>query len=470
MRAAAHWNLISIISLLAALATPAYAGWGRAKLIGRNADFGAIAVDLAGTSHVIYGGGRLKNPSLFYTTYSATRARGPSVSLPLRFLDQPSIAVDSSGAPHVALVSNPLEGVSTLIYLSLSGSQWQQQTVTNDSVAGGPQLAIDALDNPHVAYFESPENLLEHAFFDGSQWQIEDTNSSAYPTSMRIAKDGTVHVAGVTGSQVCEERGLNGVWNGECFDSYFGNQAFVGFQADGSPEIAYIGPGNQSIELASFDGTSWSSVPVVEAGTLGLYVIDNISFATDTQGLGSLFFSGDGPKQNTIFYAHQQGDGSWPVTDLGGNKFVNFLSLAISLDPANLPHLVFDLSTPVAGAEAYGSERLPGFTAQWAGIATASKSDKTTITGNLQVRNFGTAAGNGLTIDYYLSTDDQLDSGDTLIERAPLGLEAGQQKTVKFLYVTSAPVAGEYLIAAIASAKPQAEADNSNNVAAGQIP
>lgn len=116
---------------------------------------------------------------------------------------------------------------------------------------------------------------------------MENTNAAIYPTSITIAKDGTIHFAGVTGSQVCEKRGLNGVWNSECFDSYFGSNAFVGLAADGSPEVAYADAG--TIKLATFDGTSWSIVPVIDASGRNLSG-GNINFATDRNGRRSLFF------------------------------------------------------------------------------------------------------------------------------------------------------------------------------------
>lgn len=468
MRICSSWIAVWSISLVIGLAAPVYAGWGQAKLVGRHAALGTLAVDSTGQSHIIYGGGK-KTSELVYTTYNIARGRGPTVSIPLRFLDQPSIAVDSLGVPHVAVVSNPLDDNPALIYLSLSGNQWQVQTIPDGSATGSPQLAIDAANTPHIAYYSAPSGLMHYAVLEDSQWQFENTGAAIYPTSMTIAKDGTIHVAGVTGSQVCEERGLNGVWNGECFDSYFGSEAFVGLAADGSPEVAYADDG--PIKLATFDGTSWSVVPVIDASGQNLSA-GNISFATDSNGRGSLFFLAGGPKpkEASIFYAHEQSNGSWQATDLGGSPFLNFFSLAMALDPAGLPHLVFSVVTSVVAFVGYGAETLPALAAQWESVTSAAKAGKTAVTGTLQVTNFGSAAAAGFTVDYYLSADDQLDPSATLIGHSALALAAGQAKTIKFNHVLSDTVSGEYLIADISTPNPQNEADTSTNVAASQIP
>ena len=159
------------------------------------------------------------------------------------------------------------------------------------------------------------------------------------------------------------------------------------------------------------------------------------------------------------------------MTSLAGGNSIGFGGLALDVDRAGLPHLVFTLFTNGGSSfVAYGAETLPALAAQWQSVTSAVKAGKTAVTGTLQVTNFGTAAAAGFTVDYYLSADDQLDPSDTLIGHSALALAAGQAKTIKFTHVLSDSVSGEYLIADISTANPQNEGDTSTNVAASQIP
>jgi hypothetical protein len=470
MRTYSRWNVAWSIGLGAVLASPAYAGWGQAKLISHG-NAGVIAVDATGKSHIVYERSLNGVEQLVYTTYNTARVRGPLLSAPFNIFEQPSIAVDSKGVPHVAIVTRASDGTLTLNYLSLSGSEWQAQTVATDYQGGDTPLTFDAQDRPHIAYVTSFDGSMKHAFYDGSAWQFENPGGVAMvPTSIKVAKDGTVHIAGLDGSLACEERGLAGVWNGECIDNTDGTTAQLGFTADGSPEVAYIDQGRDAMEFATFDGTNWSPATAVEVGGLGVTDLRDLSFATDSAGFGNLAFAAFGSKHDTLFYAHQQSGGGWALTDLGGGKFIDFDSVSIDVDPAGLPHLAFWLGTPIGNYEAYGAETLAALTEQWTNITSATNTGKTTVSGTLQVKNFGTAAGAGFTLSYYLSADNQLDPSDVQIGHSTLAVGAGQQKVVKFAYSSSGPVNGEYLIAAIGAVNPQNEADTSNNVAVGQIP
>lgn len=111
-------------------------------------------------------------PSLHDLQFSAGTREG--VSAAAGYYGQLAMAVDSHGAPHVAVTTTNDNGIATaLSYLSLNGNVWQAQQVAGYVSTYSP-LALDAQDNTHIAY--GPD--LTHAFYDGSEWQFEDTGAS----------------------------------------------------------------------------------------------------------------------------------------------------------------------------------------------------------------------------------------------------------------------------------------------------
>jgi len=235
MRICSSWIAVWSISLVIGLAPQVHAGWGQAKLIGQG-NWGAIAVDSTGESHIAYLGQVKDTENWTYTAYDTARARVTSLSVPLNAISTPlvSIAVDSHDQPHVAALTGLNDDLS---YLSLNSNEWLPQTVASDLEDGNTPLAIDTQGNPHIAYISRTSYHLTHAFYDGTTWQLEDTGFGMIPTSIKIAKDGTVNIAGGVGAAgVCEASGLNGVWSNNCFDFNNGGTVFLGFGANGSPE------------------------------------------------------------------------------------------------------------------------------------------------------------------------------------------------------------------------------------------
>ena len=296
-----------------------------------------------------------------------------------------------------------------------------------------------------------------------------------YPSSIKIAKDGTIYIAGTFSgdSQLCETDGLNGVRHSVCLvdNADLAAGVWVGFGSRGLPEIAYIN-NDSSVRLATFDGTNWTPTIIIDGGLYGVSDLGHLSFARDSAGFGSVAFTafGGGGGNNDLFYAHQQSDGTWAVTELASSSKISFqpVGVGMDVDQAGLPHIVFGLETP-GNYEAYGAKTLTAIGVQWESIASAIKAGKTQVTGTLQVKNFGTAAATGFSLSYYLSADNQLDPSDALLGHGAIVLGAGQTKTSKFTFARSGTLSGGYLIAEITTLNPQNEADTSNNVAVSQI-
>ena len=467
--------LALLMGLIALAAPPAFAGW-KGGIVGFD-EGGRLTVDSAGTTHIVsftaYHGF-----DLAYTTYSRAGVRGRQFKTNVGLSEPVALAVatDSKNRPHAAII-NELAGkfIFQLLYLDFNGHGWNSQlvgTALSDYIFN-VQMLLDSNDRPHLFYVAS-NGFLTHAFFDGAVWQFENTGATVAPTSVRIGTDGTVNVAGTSinigqPTQVCEERGLGGAWTGECFDYSDVGSPVVTLAPDGTtPEVVYGGmePPTyyDAVKLARFDGAGWSTQTIFDGLAFGVPDFQAVVYAFDSAGVVKIMLV-DG--SNDLDYAVQNGS-TWAVTNLGGG-FNSDSDLSLGLDQVGLPHLTFGFIDEDV-FQLYAALTLPDLSVKWQSIVSHSYPLKTVVTGKLLASNIGTARAAGYTVNYYLSTDDQLDPSDSLLRSSKLALLAGQHRVLTFNFSSVASVSGEYLIAAIAPNNSPDVLDPDNSVTAFLIP
>jgi hypothetical protein len=86
-----------------------------------------------------------------------------------------SIAVDSSGRPHIAY---SFAGTGDLGYVFWDGSQWVYEVpdtrrTHNNYVGQGNSIALDSRDHPHIAYFDLNNRAIKYTQWTGTVWQTE---------------------------------------------------------------------------------------------------------------------------------------------------------------------------------------------------------------------------------------------------------------------------------------------------------
>ncbi len=476
-----------IIALLALTEAAASAGW-KGAVIGQDMS-GTVTVDAAGTSHIV-ALTAYKAFDLVYTTVNQRGVRGPILKSNVGLIrpQAMAIATDSKNRPYVAIVNQlSPKFVFDLDYLVFNGHGWDSQVIDNDveDVDLNVQIILDSNNHPHIFYVKA-NGFLTHAYFDGSAWHFENVGVPVAPTAVKIGPDGTFHVAGVMftpgqGDQVCEERGLNGSWTGECFDIAGQGAPALALAADGTPEVVYGGVDDDpeyfdTVKRARFDGTNWSIDTIFEAGTYSLKgEFQAAYYAIDRSGLVKFMIGTD---DGYLDYFSQDGD-SWDLTDLG--KGVDFASsslfipvFSLALDPTGLPHIVFALDTILTNEifyQFYAALSLPYLTDQWTGVTASTVARKMRITGKLTVSNSGTAAASGgFVVNYYLSADNQLDPGDKLLGSTKLTIASGQHRVLTYGFTPTGAVSGEYLIAQIVAPSPLDIANPNNQTAVTLIP
>jgi hypothetical protein len=400
-----------------------------------------------------------------------------------------AIATDSKSRPYVALINGDLTKVPSVFYLDylvFNGHGWDSQVIDDavENIDRNVQIILDSNNHPHIFYVRD-SGFLTHAYFDGSAWHFENVGVPVAPTAVKIAPDGTFHVAGVMftpgqGSQVCEERGLNGSWTGECFDIAGQGAPALALAADGTPEVAYGGVDDDleyfdTVKRAHFDGTNWSIDTIFEASTYSLKgEFDAAYYAIDPSGLVKLLI---GTYYGDLDYFSHDGN-SWDLTELGpGVDFSSNLvlpSLSWALDPIGLPHIAFAPDDEVSDNidyQLYAALSLPYLTDQWAGVKASTVAGKARITSKLTVINSGTAAASGgFIVNYYLSADDQLDPGDKLLGSTKLTIASGQHRVLTYGFTPTGAVNGEYLIAQIVAPSPLDIANPNKQTAVTLIP
>lgn len=128
-----------------------------------------------------------------------------------------SLALDSTGAPHVSYTA-VISEVSAAYYAYRTGDAWVVELVDNDTAGdigaiGGPtSLVLDSQEYPHLVYAFNGINTprtgtaIRHAYWDGSQWQIEIAGGhyAAYSQHLAIDASDILHLgyAGTTGYYV----------------------------------------------------------------------------------------------------------------------------------------------------------------------------------------------------------------------------------------------------------------------------
>jgi hypothetical protein len=467
--------IVLVIGLSLLATSPAFAEPGWEVSLASFGSAGSLAIDLAGTTHVA--GIYYDRDELTYTAYNRIGVRGPRFVTRLHLSDAmdlaTAIATDSHNRPHIAFVYNSFNHPSQLKYFNFDGHGWRSQTVdTFPSVNYNyAQLALDSNDHPHIAYI-GPTGFLTHAYFNGSAWQFENIGVHVAPTAIRVAANGTVHIAGFSDiinvpAQVCEERGLDGSWTGECFDSVdFNAPPSLALASDGTPEVAYGADDPflhlDMIKVARFDGINWSTQSTFNSVDSGLSSINFAVIAIDSVGLAKIILVDD---SYTLLYVAEEG-ATWAITNLGSADGI--FSISLNVDSIGLPHLALSVFDNF-NFEFYAVLNLPDLSNHWKSVVSRPVSGKTVITGKLLVSNLGSAPSTGYIVNYYLSPDNQLEPGDTQLGSAKLAVGGGQQKIFTFNFSPSAPVSGEYLIAAISPNNPPDEV-NASNIAAVLIP
>lgn len=238
-----------------------------------------MVVDENGYPHICYFRHAYRqdgmNYSLYYSTWDGVQWDHEFVALKSHIdtdFAYSSIALDSSGFPHISFVSDVGEIDSQLHYAYWDGTQW---TLTDVGSPGyvGPRTAIDldSLNRPHICFEETNTNNLMYTYWNGSTWTtetIENTNMEAIYPSLKLDSSDTPHVSfHDEGPDAVIYATRNGTWQVDVVDE----AGFVGvgfneidLDSHGYPHIVYTDNLLNRIMYAHWTGSTWQIETGVE--------------------------------------------------------------------------------------------------------------------------------------------------------------------------------------------------------------
>ncbi len=126
-----------------------------------------------------------------------------------------SLAIDTNDVLHASFFVN-----DCLYYSNNATGIWMETIVDEDAwarVGYYNSIALDSSDNPRIAYWDSSQEDLKYAYYDGSTWNIDVVDSHSKDEageycSLAIAHDDTPHISYHYRVDSTNERQLKHAW------------------------------------------------------------------------------------------------------------------------------------------------------------------------------------------------------------------------------------------------------------------
>lgn len=269
-----------------------------------------------------------------------------------------SIAVDSSGNPHISYLNNTNGTNITLNYAYKDGSTWKTETLTGGLSFDTTSIALDSAGNPHISFtqYNYGHPNIGYAYFDGTTWHIETAiaggGGGCLQSDLALDSTGVPHISYAylygdsSNLNVTLKHAYNpgSGWVSEDVETlYYGPSGsapddlmlFPSIATDSSnyPRISYYDIVNKDLKYAYKNGSGWHTTSV-DGGTSD--VGKSTSLALDSSGNPHISYFDE--TNNALKYASFSGV-LWNIETITGTGKNLYDSLA--LDKNNVPHISF---------------------------------------------------------------------------------------------------------------------------------
>ena len=276
---------------------------------------------------------------------------------------KPALALDASGTPHVAYLTELMEGA---VFHATNGSgAWRTTTVATGYFYGPVDIDVTADGRSYIAYHDHEARNFRPelgagvvVFGQGQTWEtvrLEDPGHDQWDTDIAVEDDGTWHFAGIDPQPFGSRDGLEYATN--AFGAPRVEQVGTGplpyefgvsieLAPDGSVGIGYFDAAEADLgyaQRAAGETGGWTLTTVDSEGDVGRYP----ALAYDDAGNPHLSYFAAKGGGGTVRHAWRGGDGSWQTEDVGPLADVRpgmtgaHKITAIAIDGAGRPHVMF---------------------------------------------------------------------------------------------------------------------------------
>jgi hypothetical protein len=289
--------------------------------VGDVGEFSSIALDSSNNPHISYYD--RTNKDLKYAKWTGSAWNIQTVHATADPTGDtglyPSLALDSSGNPHISYQLNR-ENIAVqtqnLNYARWTGSAWDIQTVDQPGYTGFyPSLALDSSGNPHISYFNSSGDI-EYARWTGSTWSIQHSVDSAriwpFISTLFLDSSDNPHICYKTGNSLNYAQWTGTTWAIETVDSIvsspgYGSDLSLALDSSDNPHISYYSYGRGIMYATRFTEEYCSECPTADAGP-----DQHVSFGdTVTLDASNSYDNKDPFEALTFEWTCVQGCGDW---------------------------------------------------------------------------------------------------------------------------------------------------------------
>ncbi|MFC1730256.1 DUF4215 domain-containing protein [candidate division KSB1 bacterium] len=319
----------------------------------------------------------------------------------------PSIAVDSLDNLHMAY----FDGNNDLLrYAVWTGSSWSTQTVESGNFEGQTSIAVDSLDRPRIVYHDVDNHLLKYAVWTGSSWSIEQLDDSVYGgVSLILDSSDRPHIVYRKNSGL-EYAHLAGAWMKQTIDSVV-RPTYTSIAVDSldRPHISFHSEASGSMNYVYWGGSSWD----IQQIDLTTSIVSPNSIALDSSDIPHIVYM----DSNVLKYTTKDGL-SWEFQTIDSASFVS-----IVLDPVTEYPVIaylnsaFALKYAIWDGSLWSTETIDSNGGYGVSLTLDSA-------GNPHIGYTGTVAGQGVAKHAYLVPEagqpcDYID-GRVFTDRVPL--------------------------------------------------
>jgi hypothetical protein len=291
----------------------------------------SLALDSSGNPHIAYG-----YRQLYYAWHDGSAWHLETVDSTLGVGSCASLALDAAGRPHISYRGGGLK------HAYHDGTAWRISMVDDAASLSmyTTGLALDSAGRPHIVYFDRSTDSAKHAQFDGSSWQISTVEGNLgdpmYWGRLSIALDASdrPHVTYFDADNIAMHYAYRdgATWHIESFGGA-GNDSSLALDSLGRPHISNFDWWSDDLRYTYYDGTEWHTETAYSSGQTGW----QSSLVLDAAERPHISFL-DNPYSGRLMYVHFDGT-SWITATVDSWGLGWHSSLA--LDAADTPHISY---------------------------------------------------------------------------------------------------------------------------------